>query len=71
MNTVKCITKGCRNRITPPHRHNNWDLWCGTCHAVARGEDKMTAAQFKERAKQKSLQRIFRDGRLGKICRYL
>jgi hypothetical protein len=35
--TVKCGTAGCRNRITPPHEHNNWDLWCDECHRAARG----------------------------------
>jgi hypothetical protein len=63
----ECYDKGCKNKITEPHEFNNWDLWCGECHAKAHGRDKETLLMRKERIKQASLQRIFRDGRAGKL----
>lgn len=32
--TVRCLT--CRNRMTPPHAWNGWDLWCAACHGAGR-----------------------------------
>lgn len=62
--TVKCATIGCRNRITPPHIYNNFDLWCGFCHAASRPKPDL-AADFQLRVARHGHQRRgnYRDER--------
>lgn len=67
MSTAKCHTKGCRNRITPPSKYNNWNLWCNDCHAAVDPVAKMNRRQKQQHLSRQAQQRIFRDGRAGKL----
>lgn len=69
MATVKCYTKGCRKRVTPPSKYNSYNLWCNDCHAAVDPTAKMTKRQKQEHLSIKFQQRIFRDGRAGKLQR--
>lgn len=62
----ECYTDGCTTGVSP-HEWNGFDLWCGPCHAKARGRDKETKDQKRERISRDFQKRVFRDGRAGKI----
>lgn len=67
MATAKCHTKGCRHRITPPSKYNSYNLWCNECHAAADPTTRFTKRQKRDYLANKFAQRIFRDGRAGRL----
>jgi hypothetical protein len=60
--TVKCLTPGCRNHITLPHRDNDYDLWCYACHANARGPDPIVYPGIRASTRRNFMLRVARDG---------
>ncbi len=67
MQTMKCYTKGCRRRIQLGSKYNNYNLWCDACHKAADPTAHFTPSQKREYLQRQFAQRIFRDGRAGKL----
>lgn len=59
--SLKCFTKDCKNQVSS-HEWNDFDLWCGSCHAKARGRDKETGEQKQARLLRAFQKRVAADG---------